>query len=67
MRSKNIHVKLTSVLLAEIDQAAAAGYQSRSEYIREAIVLRLNNQRIVKQPSKDEFLHSLEQLAAEED
>ncbi len=63
MRSQKLHLLLSFDLLEEIDQVAKASYKSRSAYIRETIVLRLNNQRVISEPSDDEFLKSLERLS----
>jgi Arc/MetJ-type ribon-helix-helix transcriptional regulator len=63
IRSQNIHLRLSADLLQQIDQAAKTTYKSRSAYIRESIVLRLNHQRVIAVPAEDEFLKSLERLA----
>jgi len=47
MISPDIHIKFSAGLLRAIDEAAAASHQSRSQFIRESIVLRLNEQHIV--------------------
>ena len=46
--AKTIHVSLPESLLDEINEAAKANYESRSDYIRESLVLRLKGQRIVE-------------------
>ena len=46
MYSKTINISLPADLLEKIDIAAAENYASRSEYIRTAVVMRLNDQRI---------------------
>jgi metal-responsive CopG/Arc/MetJ family transcriptional regulator len=43
-RSHLVHIKVTGELLAAIDEAARANFQTRSAYIREAIAQRLNSQ-----------------------
>jgi metal-responsive CopG/Arc/MetJ family transcriptional regulator len=53
MHSKKIQVVVTSEMLDAIDEAAAKTFQSRSQYIRETLALRLNNQHVVKKPSED--------------
>lgn len=59
MESKRIHFKVSPEMLEEIDKAAAASWQSRSEYLRETIALRLNRQEIFEQPSKDDIWEKL--------
>ena len=44
--SKPINILLPFGLLKQIDEAAKSCYASRSEYIRESVVLRLKNQHI---------------------
>jgi uncharacterized protein (DUF1778 family) len=53
-RSKKINLRLGRELLEAIDEAAAANYQTRSDYMRESIVLRLNRQVVMDQPDPDQ-------------
>ncbi len=48
MAYKNVSLSLPSELLPVINEAAKSNYCTRSDYIREAIMLRLNDQRIIK-------------------
>lgn len=59
MRSIPIHLKLSANLIQKIDEAAAINYTSRSDFIREAVVMRLNNQLVVKNPQMSEILEVL--------
>jgi metal-responsive CopG/Arc/MetJ family transcriptional regulator len=63
MISREIHVKLTGAMLEAIDSAAIRAFQSRSQYIRETLALRLNSQQVVEMPTEDEFLKQLEEKA----
>ncbi|MEK7096010.1 MAG: ribbon-helix-helix domain-containing protein [Patescibacteria group bacterium] len=45
--SRAINITLPSDLVKEIDKAAKGEYASRSDFIRESVVRRLKNQRIV--------------------
>jgi metal-responsive CopG/Arc/MetJ family transcriptional regulator len=47
MPTKIINISLPAELLTKLDAAAKANYASRSDYIRESIVLRLNGQQVV--------------------
>lgn len=64
--SEDLHIRLTTELLEQIDRAARASYQSRSSYIRESIALRLNQQHIVKEPTEDEFIKNLERFSQQD-
>ena len=55
MRTKKIEVRISPELLEEIDQAAANAWQSRSDWIRESLVLRLNRQDIVARPDPEKL------------
>jgi metal-responsive CopG/Arc/MetJ family transcriptional regulator len=59
MRSKMIELKLSEELLNAIDQEATKNYQSRSQYVRQSITLRLNNQTITNQPSEEDKWRTL--------
>ncbi len=48
MGYKNVSLSLPAELLPIINEAAKANYCNRSDYIREAIMLRLNDQQITK-------------------
>jgi Arc/MetJ-type ribon-helix-helix transcriptional regulator len=45
--SKPINITIPQELLKEVDKAAGEQYSSRSDYIRESLVLRLRGQRVV--------------------
>lgn len=45
--SKAINITLPHQLIEEIDKAAKGEYASRSDFIRESVVRRLKNQRVV--------------------
>ena len=45
--SKPINITLPQDLLKEVDKAANGRYSSRSDFIRESLVLRLRGQRVV--------------------
>ncbi len=47
MVSKVITVTITEDLLKEIDEAAKASYESRSDYLRRAALIRLKNQQAI--------------------
>jgi metal-responsive CopG/Arc/MetJ family transcriptional regulator len=70
VQSKKVHFKLSPDLLEEVDQAAARDWKSRSEWLRETIVLRLNKQGILDQPDPDKVwqaeLERIQKLAAED-
>jgi metal-responsive CopG/Arc/MetJ family transcriptional regulator len=59
MHSVSIHLKLSADLIQKINEAAQANYTSRSDFIREAVVMRLNNQLVVKNPQMSEILEVL--------
>ena len=54
MSSKTINLSLPAELLRALDKAAKANYATRSDFIRESIVMRLKGQRIVKDEWGDE-------------
>jgi len=64
MKSKCIHFLITDELLRQLDEAAAANFTSRSDYLRECIVLRLRSSQLVKQ-EEDEFMQELKQYEQE--
>jgi len=47
MSSKTINITLPVDLVKKIDQAAKSQFATRSDYIRESLVHRLKNQRVV--------------------
>ena len=47
IKSRTINVTLPAGLLEEIDESAKRNYVSRSEFIRESVILRLRKQHIV--------------------
>ncbi len=65
MHGETITLRLSAGLVAVIDEAAKQDYTSRSAFIRESIMLRLNNQRIVSKPSDEEFLKNLERFSTQ--
>lgn len=52
MSSQKITLTLPADLLDRINEAAKASYCSRSDYLRESAVLRLNSQQITPKPTK---------------
>jgi metal-responsive CopG/Arc/MetJ family transcriptional regulator len=54
MDSKTINLTIPANLLAELDEAAKANYTSRSDYIRESVVLRLKKQHVVDNSTENE-------------
>jgi uncharacterized protein (DUF1778 family) len=52
MSDKQLHIRFTADLLATIDKAASKNHQKRSQFIRESIVLRLNEQHVVTHKPK---------------
>jgi metal-responsive CopG/Arc/MetJ family transcriptional regulator len=61
MPSKSIHLKLSPQLLEKIDRAARANLNSRSGFIRESVIMRLNNQHLAHNPRPDDILELLRQ------
>jgi Arc/MetJ-type ribon-helix-helix transcriptional regulator len=53
MSSKIINLSLPADLVKKLDEAAKANFASRSDYIRESIVMRLKGQRIVDEWGED--------------
>ncbi|MEK7594088.1 MAG: ribbon-helix-helix protein, CopG family [Patescibacteria group bacterium] len=51
--TKIITVSITSDLLKEIDEAAKASYESRSDYLRRSAIMRLKDQRMTKWPQAE--------------
>lgn len=47
MHSRPVHIKFSTELLKEIDKVAKSKYQSRSDFVRECVVLYLNNEHVV--------------------
>lgn len=63
MHSKRIELRISPELLEEIDEAAAQNWQTRSDYIRETLVLRLNRQNVVSQPGAgDEWQRAVKEV-----
>ena len=66
MGSQRITLTLPLELLIRIDEAAKDNYCSRSDYLRESVILRLNKQQISPKPreikqSEEEFMKELEE------
>lgn len=64
MGNKTIAIMVPDELFQRLEEAAKANYCSPSDYIRDAVVLRLNNQKIVsiqpnQEQTEDEFLKQL--------
>lgn len=55
MMTRTINISLPAQLLKEIDEAAKGNYASRSDFIRETMVLRLKNQQVVKISPADDI------------
>lgn len=64
MKNIRIHLNLSDELLERLDKAAAANYSTRSEYLREFIVLRLRGNKVIQQ-EQDEFLERLRKLSGD--
>jgi metal-responsive CopG/Arc/MetJ family transcriptional regulator len=64
MRSRLITLKLSAELLQRIDEAAKANLNSRSGFIREAVVMRLNDQHLVPNPKIEDTLELLRQAGS---
>ena len=64
MKSKKVEFVINDELLEQLDEAAAKSFTTRSDYVRECIVLRLRKEEIVKQ-EKDEFYEKLKQYEQE--
>jgi metal-responsive CopG/Arc/MetJ family transcriptional regulator len=66
VQTKKIEIRISPGLLEEIDEAAAQNWQTRSDYIRETLVLRLNRQNIVKHPgdANDEWQKAVKEVLA---
>lgn len=64
MNAKRINLTLPAELLKRINEAAKANYASRSDYIRESVVMRLKSeQKLNKKPAP---VKSKEELEEEE-
>lgn len=61
MRSKRIELKLSARLLQRIDGAAGTNLTSRSDFIRQAVVMRLNGQHLAPNPRLEDTLELLRQ------
>jgi metal-responsive CopG/Arc/MetJ family transcriptional regulator len=62
MRSQSVHLKLSPQLLQQIDEAARQNFSSRSGFIRESVMMRLNNQRLTLKPRLEDILELLRQV-----
>lgn len=67
MKSLRISLSFSEEMLARVDQAAKDSFSTRSNFIREAVAMRLNNQHVVSRPKENEFMKQLEAMAARED
>jgi len=56
-----IHVRVSPALLKKIDEAVQAGFTSRSGFIREAVLMRLNGQYVADSPKMEATLELLRQ------
>jgi metal-responsive CopG/Arc/MetJ family transcriptional regulator len=61
MKTVRIQIKLSDELLQQLDEAAAARYVTRSQFLRDSIVLRIRGSKVIKQ-QQDEFLEKLKKL-----
>ncbi len=61
LRYKRTQLKLPAQLLEEIDEAARANFTSRSNFIRQAVIMRLNDQHLVPNPKLADTLELLRQ------
>ena len=59
MYAKTVNISFPPELLKKIDAAAQANFASRSDYIRESLVLRLNNQQVVTEQTETDYLKNL--------
>ena len=57
--SRQITLRLSDDLLEKINKAAKANLTARSNYIRQAVVMRLNDEHIVPNPKQDDILELL--------
>lgn len=61
MPGKRIHINISADLLEKIDKAAQANLTARSIYIRQAVIMRLNDEHLVPNPKPDDILELLRQ------
>jgi metal-responsive CopG/Arc/MetJ family transcriptional regulator len=61
MRSKRTQLSLSPQLLERIDKAAQANLMTRSSFIRESVIMRLNDQHLVPNPPLGDTLELLRQ------
>ena len=66
MRSKRVELKMSARLLQHVDEAARANLTSRSDLIRESIIMRLNDQHLVPNPKLEDILELLRQAGKHE-
>lgn len=57
--SKLLQIRISTTLLASIDEAARANLTNRSGYVRQAIIMRLNDEHLVPNPDPDDVLELL--------
>ena len=61
MRSTRVEVKVSTRLLQAIDVAAKANLMTRSGFIRESVIMRLNDHHLVPNPRLEDTLELLRQ------
>lgn len=59
MRGHKIEIRVSAELLKKINVAAAAHFSSRSGFIRDAVIMRLNEQYLARSPGTHETLELL--------
>ena len=59
MRSRILNIRFSDELLKKIDAAAKENYQTRSQFIRQSIVIRLSDKAAPKRPSEDSQLNAI--------
>ncbi|HEX4773920.1 MAG TPA: hypothetical protein VH234_00155 [Candidatus Saccharimonadales bacterium] len=65
MKTIKIDFKISNELLKQLDQAARASFSTRSNFIRECIVLRLRGHETIKK-EQDEFLERLRRISEQD-
>jgi len=58
-RSRLIQLRMSDQVLRRIDEAAKRQASSRSGFIREAVMLRLNDQHVAANPTEEDILEFL--------
>jgi metal-responsive CopG/Arc/MetJ family transcriptional regulator len=61
MCGKRVELRLSARLLEAIDQATKANLMTRSEFIRGAVIMRLNDQHLIPNPKIEDTLELLRQ------